>query len=125
MTRFGLQCVIAAAAMLASLDMGSAQAPTTQDDRRQVAAARTLNLTLEQRHVIRELVKDLKLDRAATDKVSAGDQVPSQVALHPIPDLMGQKVPQIKAHRFYLTDVQIVIVDPQETKVVEVVDVAE
>ena len=55
-------------------------------------------------------------------KVAAGDEVPGKVALHPIPPLIGQKVPQIKSHRFYVTQSQIVIVDPQDQKVVEVIE---
>jgi hypothetical protein len=88
------------------------------------AATRTVNLTLEQRHVIRELVRDLKVDRASDDdsKVAAGDDVPGKVALHPIPPLIGQKVPQIKAHRFYVTQTRVVIVDPKDQKVVEVIE---
>ena len=39
-----------------------------------------------------------------------------------MPPLLAQKVPQIKAHRFYMTPRQIVIVDPQEAKVVEVIE---
>ena len=73
--------------------------------------------------MIRELVQDLKVDRAPEDlKVAAGDQVPGQVVLHPIPALIGQKVPQIRSHRFYVTQRQIVIVDPQDQKVVEVIE---
>ena len=87
------------------------------------AATRTVNLTLEQRHVIRELVQDLKVERAPEDlKVAAGDEVPGQVVLHPVPPLIGQKVPQIRSHRFYVTQRQIVIVDPQDQKVVEVIE---
>jgi hypothetical protein len=88
------------------------------------AATRTVNLTLEQRHVIRELVRDLKVAPAPGDdsKVAAGDEVPGKVTLHPIPPLIGQKVPQIKAHRFYVTQSRVVIVDPQDQKVVEVIE---
>jgi hypothetical protein len=87
------------------------------------ASTRTVNLTLEQRHVIRELVSDLKVARASEDsKVAAGDDVPFKVTLHPIPPLIGQKVPQIKAHRFYVTQSRVVIVDPQDQKVVEVIE---
>lgn len=87
------------------------------------AGTRTVNLTLEQRHVIRELVQDLKVERAPEDlKVAAGDEVPGQVMLHPVPPLIGQKVPQIRSHRFYVTQQQIVIVDPKEQKVVEVIE---
>jgi uncharacterized protein DUF1236 len=87
------------------------------------AATRTVNLTLEQRHVIRELVRELKVEQAPEAvKVQAGDDVPSKIALRPIPPLIGQKVPQIKAHRFFVTQQQIVIVDPQDPKVVEVIE---
>jgi hypothetical protein len=86
-------------------------------------AARTVNLTLEQRHVIRELVKELKVEPAKDEpKVAAGDNVPDKVELRPVPPLIGQKVPQIKSHRFFVTQRQIVIVDPQDPKVVEVIE---
>ena len=96
---------------------GYAQAPKAP------GAARTVNLTLEQRHVIRELVKELKVESAKDDlKVAAGDEIPGKVALQPVPPLIGQKVPQIKAHRLYVTQSQILIVDPQDQKVVEVIE---
>jgi hypothetical protein len=86
-------------------------------------AARTVNLTLEQRHVIRELVKELKVESAKDDlKVAAGDDLPGKVALQPVPPLIGQKVPSIKAHRLYVTQNQVIIVDPTDQKVVEVIE---
>ena len=87
------------------------------------AGTRTVNLTLEQRHVIRELVKELKVAPAKDDlKLAAGDEIPGKVALQPIPPLIGQKVPSIKSHRLYVTESQILIVDPQDQKVVEVIE---
>jgi hypothetical protein len=86
-------------------------------------ATRTVNLTLEQRHVIRELVKELKVEAANEDlKVAAGDEIPGKVALQPVPPLIGQKVPSIKSHRLYVTQRQVVIVDPQDQKVVDVIE---
>jgi len=120
-TRFGLASAasLLCTAVLCVAAAGQAQTPNPQVP----AATRTVNLTLEQRHVIRELVRDLKVDRASdVSKVAAGDEVPGKVALHPIPPLIGQKVPQIKAHRFYVTQSQVVIVDPQDQKVVEVIE---
>jgi len=114
--RFGL---VAAAALLCAAPAhtqtpANPEVPTT---------TRTVNLTLEQRHVIRELVRDLKVTPAADDsKVAAGDEVPGKVQVQPIPALIGQKVPQIRSHRFYVTQQQIVIVDPQDQKVVEVIE---
>lgn len=114
--RFGLL----AAALLVCSAQAPAQAPANPEV---PAATRTVNLTLEQRHVIRELVRDLKLAPAPGDaKVAAGDTVSGQVELRPVPALIGQKVPQIKSHRFYVTQKQIVIVDPQDPKVAEVIE---
>ena len=125
MQRITRRFALASAASLlctAMLGMGTGHAQQTPNPE-VPAATRTVNLTLEQRHVIRELVSDLKVDRASDDvKVAAGDDVPGQVTLHPIPPLIGQKVPQIKAHRFYVTQSRVVIVDPQDQKVVEVIE---
>jgi hypothetical protein len=113
--RFGL----ALCAVLLMAVPGNAQTPNPGVP----ASTRTVNLTLEQRHVIRELVKELKVESAKDDlKVAAGDAIPGKVALQPVPPLLGQKVPQIKAHRLYVTQSQILIVDPQDQKVVEVIE---
>ncbi len=113
---FGL---VAAAALLCAVPAHT-QTPANPEV---PAATRTVNLTLEQRHVIRELVRDLKVAPAGDDvKVAAGDDVPGKVQVLPIPALIGQKVPQIRSHRFYVTQQQIVIVDPQDQKVVEVIE---
>jgi hypothetical protein len=124
MTRVGLPLLVAGALLLASAGLGPAQPPANPPTNPGVpAGTRTINLSLEQRHVIRELIKELKIDAAPVDgKVSAGDEVPATVELRPIPPLIGEKVPQIKAHRFYVTPAQVVIVDPQEPKVVEVIE---
>lgn len=108
---------------LSQIQLSQTQLSQTQTPGAPPAAVRTVNLTLEQRHVIRELLKDLKVDQSTDDhKVAAGDDVPAKVVPQPIPALIGQKVPQIKSHRFYVTQQQIVIVDPQEQKVVEVIE---
>jgi uncharacterized protein DUF1236 len=88
-----------------------------------LAPAAKLNLTLEQRHTIRELVKDMKVD-AAEVKAEVGDQVPQGITPHPMPSEVAQKVPQVKSHRFILTAEQIVIVDPKDNKVADVIKLA-
>ena len=101
-----------------------AQAPTDKFDKRMPpAATATVNITLEQRHVIRELIREAKSPQATVDKkLEAGDAVPKGVEAQPIPTLVGSKVPQIKSHRFFVTSQQIAIVDPKENRVVEVID---
>lgn len=120
MHRSGWRSSLAAALLLATVGLGHSQQPANPET---PPTARTVNLSLEQRHVIRELLKETKTAPAATDaKFAAGDQVPAAVELHAMPPLIGQKVPQIKSHRFYVTQAQIVIVDPKDRKVVEVIE---
>jgi hypothetical protein len=79
-----------------------------------------LNLTLEQRHTIREFVKDMKAD-AADVKTEIGEPIPQGITPRPIPSEVGQKVPQVKSHRFFVTAQQIVIVDPKDNKVADLI----
>jgi len=82
-----------------------------------------MNLTLEQRHVIKEIVKDLKVEPAsANTDIAVGASVPKNVNLQPMPSEIAAKVPRIKSHVFFVKNGQIVIVDPTENKVVEVID---
>jgi hypothetical protein len=85
-----------------------------------LAPAPKLNLTLEQRHTIKELVKDMKAD-AADVQAAIGEPIPPGISPRPMPNDVSQKVPQVKSHRFFLTAQQIVIVDPKDNKVADVI----
>jgi hypothetical protein len=89
-----------------------------------LAPTSKLNLTLEQRHTIREFVKDMKAD-AADAKAEVGEPIPQGIMPRPMPSEVGQKVPQVKSHRFFLTAQQIVIVDPKDNKVADVIKITE
>jgi hypothetical protein len=81
-----------------------------------------LNLTLEQRYTIKEIIKDVKADGAAANvQATVGEPIPQGVSPQPMPTAVAQKVPQVKAHRYFLTEEQVVIVDPKDNKVVEVI----
>jgi hypothetical protein len=81
-----------------------------------------LNLTLEQRHVIKELVKDMKIEPAESSARSVGDNLPQDAALRPVPSDISRKVPQIRTHRFLYTADRILIVDPKDNRVAEVIE---
>ena len=83
---------------------------------------RRLNPTMEDRHVIRELIKDLKLVPAATSAKAVGYVVAPDAALHDMPADVGRKVPEVKAHQFVYTAGRILIVDPKDNRVIEVID---
>jgi Protein of unknown function (DUF1236) len=82
-----------------------------------------LKLTLEQEHVIKEFIKDMKLDPPATAaRAAVGDAVPQDTTLRPMPEEVGRKVPQIKTHRFVYTADRILIVDPKDNRVADVIE---
>jgi hypothetical protein len=92
-----------------------------------VMPADTVNLTMEQRHVIKEIIlKDLKITspQEQADKVptKVGDSVPAGIPLQPMPVEVSAKIPQIKSHSFLVKDDKIVIIDPKDNKVAALVE---
>jgi hypothetical protein len=117
------------ASMMVALAMalaGVGSSGYAQTPQQQLPPTPKLNLTLEQTHTIKELIKDEK-DQAPTAKVQAtvGEPIPAGIEPRPMPADVGQKVPQVKAHRFFLTADEIVIVDPKNNKVAEIIKLAE
>jgi uncharacterized protein DUF1236 len=104
-----------------SLTATYAQAPPQQP----IATSPKLNLTLEQRYTIREIIKDMKVEPASGEvKAEVGEPIPQDLKLQPMPGDVARKVPQVKSHRFFVTAEQIVIVDPKDNRVAEVVKLA-
>jgi hypothetical protein len=86
-------------------------------------APRTINLTAEQRFIIKEIVlKDLNVPKAqAGAPETIGDPVPASVVLHDMTPELAEKVPQAKSHKFYVTDNAIVLVSASDRKVADVI----
>lgn len=111
-----------------------AQVPSTQTPSTQapsappaVQPADSVNLTMEQRHVIKEIiVKEMKIpetkDQAAKVTAQVGDTIPAGVALQPMPVEVSAKIPQLKAHSFMIKDNKVIIVDPKDNKIAALVD---
>ncbi len=89
---------------------------------KETAASTTLNLTLEQRHVIKELIKDLKIEPSEATPARIGQVISPQASVRPVPGSIGEKVPQIKAHQFVYTAQNILIVDPKDNTVADVIE---
>jgi Protein of unknown function (DUF1236) len=82
-----------------------------------------INLTLEQRHVIKEIIKDLNISPAPQNiDTTAGTTVPAAIHLSPMPQVVAEKVPQVKSHLFFIENGKVVIVDPKENKIVDAID---
>jgi hypothetical protein len=87
-------------------------------------APRTINLTQEQRFIIKEIVlKDLNVAKARADAPETiGDAVPESIDLHPMPPELAAKVPQGKSHTFFVKqDNAIVLVSPSDRRVADVI----
>ena len=90
-----------------------AQSPS--DDRRLISR-QSVKLTAEQEYVIRENVKDVRGVRLAQNVTPKVDEkIPSDVELHDFPSLVIDKIPHVKAFKFFVTEDQIVVVSPQKT----------
>ena len=98
-----------------------AQVPSTAPV---VKPAETVNLTMEQKHIIKEIIlKDLKTasqEQAVPTQV--GDTVPPGIPLQPIPVEVSAKVPQLKTHSFVVKGDKVVIIDPKDNKVAALVE---
>ena len=115
-----LSALILMLSFIGPVQIASQQTPS-QDV---LAPAPKLNLTLEQRHTIKEFVKDMKAD-VADVQATVGEPIPPGINPRPMPSDVGQRVPQVKTHRFFLTAQQIVIVDPKDNKVADVIKLAD
>lgn len=84
---------------------------------------RTINLTQEQRFIIKENVKDLGLPKAPADAPETiGDSVPQSIELHSLPPEVATKVSQARSHSFFIKDDNvIVLVSPNDRRVADVI----
>jgi Protein of unknown function (DUF1236) len=116
-----LSATTIASAMLAFATAGAiAQAPPGQD---MPITTRSVKLTAEQHHVIKEIViKDLKVKSVAGDvKVEVGEPVAADVSLHSFPPVIAEKIPEVRSHSFFVKGDQVIIVDPRDKKVADVI----
>jgi hypothetical protein len=88
-----------------------------------VSSSRTVNLNEEDRHTLREIIlRDMKVEKAPDNiKVSVGEAVPPGVRQQPIPADVTRKVPQIKNNTFFVKGDEIVIVEPKDNTVADIV----
>lgn len=87
-------------------------------------STRTINLTAEQRHIVKEIIlKEQNVAKAdANLATSVGDVLPANVITHSFPSDLGDKVPQVKSHVFVVKGNEVIIVNPRDRTVQEVID---
>ena len=95
---------------------GAADVAQSPSDDRRLISRRLIKLTAEQEYVIRENVKDVRGGQVAQNVApKVGEKIPSGVELHAFPSLVIEKVPQVKAFKFFVIKDQVVLVSPQKT----------
>ena len=108
-----------------------AQSPTPSQTAPQEAPIpqRSIKLTAEQSYIIKENVipggqanaaKSTGTTGSSASKVEIGGKAPSGAALQDFPDLVQQKVPAVKNYKFMLADNQVVIVDPKDNTIADI-----
>ena len=115
---------VAAAVLTLSLPV-EAQIPSTSGTAPS-QSAETVNLTMEQRHIIKEIVlKDMKIappqDQVAKVPAVVGEVVPSGIPLQPMPVEVAAKVPQVKSHSILVKDDKVLIIDPKDNRIAALV----
>ena len=108
-----------AATLFAALHDKIAQAQTEPV----LPTSRTVNLTEENRHVIREIIlKDMNVKKAPENlDVSIGGPVPASVSPQPFPGDVTQKIPALKSNTFFVAGDHIVVVEPKDNTVADIV----
>jgi hypothetical protein len=116
---------IGTAAYVRATTSGSmAQAPAQQPgEPPAISSRRTINLTEEDRHTIREIVlKDLKVTKESDAiKAAIGDPAPQGITTHEFPALMTSKIPALKAHTYFVRGEEIFVVDSRAGRIADIV----
>jgi hypothetical protein len=121
----GVIGALIAAAVLVTAPPAAAQAPGPAPLPRGEEA---VNLTMEQRHIIKEIiVKEMKSPGPAQDQVAKvpteiGATVPAGVPIQPMPVEVAAKVPQLKTHSYLVKDDKVIIIDSKENKVAALIE---
>jgi hypothetical protein len=87
------------------------------------SAASALDLTPEVSTEFRTVVVEQNVAPATVDfEVAVDADVPDTVELHAVPTVLVEKHAELEGHRFFLADNRVVVVAPDEPKVVAVIE---
>jgi hypothetical protein len=112
------------AVLLALLVAGSVPTPSSPQGEPNEAAQSEINLTMDDRHILKEYLfkSSIELKHSVMGiEWERGSVVPHHVELRAFPVEVVKKLSQVKAYRFLLTENAIVIISPENRKVVEVI----
>jgi hypothetical protein len=121
-----LKVILVAAVLSVGVALSSQETLRAQDvDKPAIPPQpRTINLTQEQRFIIKENVKDWNLSKARKDAPETiGDPVPPDIELHPLPPEVATKVSQARSHSSYIKEGNnaVVLDSPNDRRVADVI----
>jgi hypothetical protein len=102
---------------------GHAQVAPNRGPMQPVPSTPSIKLTMDDQHVLKEnLLKNAQSEGSAGQaEIERGKEVPASIQLHRFPDDIAGKIPQIKAHQYFIADNSIVVVETTKRTIVEVI----
>ena len=111
------------AALSTALLAGSAiaQAPAPAPDSGSVPS-RSIKITAEQGYIIKEnVVKAPATSGQGGGKIEIGEKAPSGSSLQEFPQIVVEKVPAVKSHKFFVSNGEVVVVDPKDNTIADII----
>lgn len=103
-----------------------AQVPAPPNTNQVERSAEAVDLTMEQRHIIKEIIiKAMKIEpqpHTGSVPTRVGSTVPAGIPLQPMPVEVTAKIPQLKTHSFLVKDAKVIVIDPKNNKVAALVE---
>jgi hypothetical protein len=94
---------------------------TTSTTTRQSTSSR-IQLAPEQRRMIRETVITQSAPRCDQVEITVGHDVPRSIDLRMFPEDIVRDIPEIRSYRFCVRNDEVVLIDPNEYRIVEVIE---
>lgn len=108
---------VAKAALMLPAD---AQTTIIQQQPSVAPSGATIQVTPEQRMIIKKRIGTVKPSATVRERVVVGSTLPTDVELTPLPEELYTDVPSVRNYRYIVVGDEIVLVEPQTRRVIEV-----
>jgi len=105
-------------ALLAGPVIAQAPAPDSSP-----VPTRSIKITAEQGYIIKENVAKAPATSGQGDsvKVEIGGKAPNGSSLQDFPQIVVEKVPAVKSHKFFVSNGEVVVVDPKDNTIADII----
>ncbi|WP_230532914.1 DUF1236 domain-containing protein [Microvirga roseola] len=116
-----LMIATATLGLLAAAPVSAQTSTTTTTTTTQAETTGSITIAPEKRTVIRQQLGSTAPVTVQED-VTVGWTVPQNMELQTVPETVVSEVPNVKGHRYFVHDGNVVLVDPQSRKVVTIIE---